>query len=55
MLDKTTILGANIMKISSTMTFKTNTFSLPWRRNILTILWLIGFSLLWIGMKIQFE
>jgi len=55
MIEKTVDLGANLMRISSIMTFKTNVFSLPWRRNILTILWLLGFSLFWIGMKMQFE
>ncbi len=46
MIDKTVVLGTNLMKISSTMTFKTNVFSLPWRRNILTAVWLVGFALL---------
>lgn len=53
MIGKVTVLGVNLMKISSTMTFKTNVFSLPWRRNILTVLWLIGFIFFWIGLKMN--
>ncbi|MGF7117905.1 hypothetical protein [Methanobacterium oryzae] len=53
MIGKTVILGANLMKISSTMIFKTNVFSIPWRRNILTGLWLLGFGFFWIGLKMK--
>lgn len=55
MIDKTVVLGTNLMKISSTMTFKTNVFSLPWRRNILTAVWLVGFTFFWIGLKMNGE
>lgn len=55
MIGKTIILGANLMEISSKMIFKTNVFSIPWRRNILTGLWLVGFAFFCIGLKMNGE
>ncbi|WP_414469713.1 hypothetical protein [Methanobacterium sp. ACI-7] len=51
MFYKTLIFGTNLMMVSSIMSVKTSIVSIPWRRNLLTIAWLIGFILFWIGSK----